>query len=98
MSTTRRYVLTSGAALGAALLAPAVTVPSTALSIAIAASAAPALGQHTLRTLIGKRDAPGLLSFPTGVALDREGNVYVADFGNHRVQSFTPAGQLRARW
>ena len=36
----------------------------------------------------------GQLSTPQGVAVDSEGNVYVVDFGNHRVQKFDPAGHF----
>ena len=38
---------------------------------------------------------PGQLSQPRGLALDADGNVYVADFGNDRIQKFDP--QLRLR-
>ena len=31
-------------------------------------------------------DGPGEFSFPWGVAVDAEGRIYVADWGNHRVQ------------
>lgn len=30
----------------------------------------------------------------TGLAVDRSGNVYVADFYNHRIQKFDPAGNF----
>src|SRR3989454_937028 len=37
-------------------------------------------------------DGPGELIWPAGIALDSQGNVYVADHKNHRVQKFTPEG------
>ncbi len=39
-------------------------------------------------------DGNGQLSSPQGVAVDSEGNVYVVDLGNHRVQKFSPGGQF----
>ncbi|MGQ0644795.1 MAG: OmpL47-type beta-barrel domain-containing protein [Elusimicrobiota bacterium] len=39
---------------------------------------------------------PGEFNEPTGVALDGEGNIYVADHGNARLQKFTSAGQFLA--
>lgn len=42
--------------------------------------------------------APGQLSQPRGVALDAEGNVYVADFGNDRIQKFTPDFAFAKEW
>lgn len=33
-------------------------------------------------------------NFSTDVAVDRDGNVYVADTGNNRIQKFTSAGVL----
>ena len=33
-----------------------------------------------------------------GVAIDRDGFVYVADIGNHRVQKFKPDGQFDSQW
>ena len=33
-----------------------------------------------------------------GIALDRQGNVYVTDFENHRVQKFSSDGTLVATW
>ncbi len=37
---------------------------------------------------------PNALNDPQGLAVDREGNVYVADYGNHRIAVFDPEGEL----
>jgi sugar lactone lactonase YvrE len=42
--------------------------------------------------------APGVMSDPQGVAVDRAGNVYVADTLNNRIQKFSPGGQPLAQW
>lgn len=39
----------------------------------------------------------GQLLFPTSIALDPEGNVYIADEGNRRVEKFSPDGQFLAQ-
>ena len=41
----------------------------------------------------GTGSAPGAFSHPVGIALDQSGRVYVADWGNGRIQIFTTAGQ-----
>ena len=40
----------------------------------------------------------GQFSFPTGVATDPSGNVYVADSGNGRIQKFTANGTFLTKW
>jgi len=35
----------------------------------------------------------GQFHFPYNIAFDRSGDVYVADYSNHRIQVFTPEGQ-----
>ena len=40
----------------------------------------------------------GQFNGPEGVAVDASGNVYVADFGNHRVQKFTDTGAYLTQW
>ncbi len=40
----------------------------------------------------------GELSSPTGIALDKEGNIYVADTDNHSIQKFDKTGTFLARW
>ncbi|MBX3026374.1 glycosyltransferase family 39 protein [bacterium] len=42
--------------------------------------------------------APGQLSQPRGLALDGAGNVYVADFGNDRIQKFDPDFGFVKEW
>lgn len=44
------------------------------------------------------QDAPGRLHQPRGVALAPNGNVVVADFGNHRIQEFQPDGAFVRKW
>jgi len=40
----------------------------------------------------------GEFSSPTGIALDTDGNIYVADTDNHSIQKFDKAGKFLARW
>jgi tripartite motif-containing protein 71 len=40
----------------------------------------------------------GLLFHPDGVAVDASGNVYVADTNHHKIQKFTPDGNILAAW
>lgn len=41
---------------------------------------------------------PGQFNQPSGVAADRDGNVYVADTKNHRIQKFTASTQQWSEW
>ena len=48
---------------------------------------------------ISQGDAPpGTFYEPWGLAVDGDGNVYVADTWNHRVQKFTAAGEFITQW
>ena len=40
----------------------------------------------------------GQLGAPNGIAVDRNGNLYIADAGNHRVQKLASNGGLIAEW
>jgi tripartite motif-containing protein 71 len=40
----------------------------------------------------------GELNSPTGIALDKDGNIYVADTDNHSIQKFDRTGKFLARW
>ena len=41
----------------------------------------------------GRGEGRGELMYPTGVAIDTSGMVYVTEYGNHRVSVFTSEGQ-----
>ncbi|MGI9148704.1 MAG: NHL repeat-containing protein [Chloroflexota bacterium] len=46
------------------------------------------------KVLGGDGDGPGQLSSPRQVSLDRQGNVYVSDWGHDRIVKFSPDGNL----
>lgn len=51
------------------------------------------------RRAFGKRGSgPGEFNNPTGVAVDREDNIYVADSDNHRIQRFDAEGRFLGSW
>jgi len=39
-------------------------------------------------------DAEGQFNRPSGIAVDPDGNIYVCDWGNERVQVLSPSGQV----
>lgn len=43
-------------------------------------------------------DDDGYLRYPQGLALDSDGNIYVADTFNHRIQKFVSDGSFLATW
>jgi DNA-binding beta-propeller fold protein YncE len=48
---------------------------------------------------VASGDAPGgTMNEPWSVAVDSQGNVYVADTWNHRIQKFSPDGQFIKMW
>ena len=42
--------------------------------------------------------ANGTLKSPEGIAVDQEGNVYVADTANNRIQVFSSNGTFISKW
>src|SRR5207249_9191707 len=52
-----------------------------------------------LSTIANKGSGRGQLGEPNGIAIDRAGNIYVAEVGsNHRVQKLAPDGTFIAEW
>jgi tripartite motif-containing protein 71 len=46
----------------------------------------------------GQDHGDGLFDGPRGIAVDRQGNVYVADTNNHRIVQLSPDGDVLADW
>jgi tripartite motif-containing protein 71 len=42
--------------------------------------------------------APGQFNAPIGIAVDQQGDIYVADVGNHRIQKLSSIGQPLMQW
>lgn len=43
-------------------------------------------------------DGPGQLHYPYDLAIDQDGTVIVCEYGNQRLQRFTPEGKLLSSW
>jgi DNA-binding beta-propeller fold protein YncE len=55
----------------------------------------PLAGGDLLKTVgEGRGGEPGKMNYPTNLILDKEGNLYVTDTGNFRVQVFDPNGKI----
>jgi tripartite motif-containing protein 71 len=85
----------AGALLAAALLAAAAS-PQSARAEACPGSG-PGACPYSSSVIIGQR-AEGVLRFPEAVAVDTQGNVYVADQLSYVVQKFTAAGAFETEW
>jgi DNA-binding beta-propeller fold protein YncE len=51
------------------------------------------LGPYLSRTLPADYPKAGLLNHPTDVAVDSDGDIYIADWGNHRISIFDSQGR-----
>jgi len=51
------------------------------------------LGPYVSSTLPGEYPKAGLLNHPTDVAVDSDGDIYIADWGNHRISIFDSQGR-----
>lgn len=47
-----------------------------------------------LLTFASSGGGKGQLDKPTGITIDSEGNIYIADTGNHRISKFSPDGRF----
>ncbi|MFZ2055234.1 MAG: NHL repeat-containing protein [Candidatus Aminicenantales bacterium] len=58
----------------------------------------PKAGIELVRTIgeIEAKDENVAFNLPSDVALDKDGNIYILDSGNHRIQKFSPDGQYLA--
>ena len=58
----------------------------------------PKVGIELVRTIgeLEAKDENVAFNLPSDVALDRDGNIYILDSGNHRIQKFGPDGQYLA--
>ncbi|MCD6476069.1 MAG: glycosyltransferase family 39 protein [Anaerolineaceae bacterium] len=50
------------------------------------------------RVIGGQGSDPGLFNSPRGLAVAEDGSIYVADSMNHRIQHFSPTGDLISSW
>jgi streptogramin lyase len=78
----------------------AITVLLVAVSCVVGATAAGQAGPtyKVAGKWGGSGAGPGKFSGAFGLAVDKAGNVYVADTGNHRVQMFSATGAFRRQW
>jgi sugar lactone lactonase YvrE len=65
-------------------------------ALAFAGSASAAISYQTQWGSEGNGD--GQFSYPSGIATDTSGNVYVADRGNFRIQKFDSSGSFINQW
>jgi uncharacterized protein (TIGR03437 family) len=87
-ATSRKFGFTCLGFWAAALL---IIGPSAIAQTQLSLSAYRALGQMDLRQNGANMVGAGTLASPQGVAVDRDGHLYVADTSNHRVLAWTSA-------
>jgi DNA-binding beta-propeller fold protein YncE len=88
-------------ALAGACIAASAAIAAGATATAAAAEACPGSGAgpcpYAGVQVVGQR-GEGVLRFPEAVAVDTQGNVYVADQLSYVVQEFTAAGAFETQW
>ncbi len=73
---------------------PSASLPPSSEAQASPQVAAPPLGEGVVMVIGQRGEAEGQFVSPQGLALDAQGNVYVADRGNRRIQVFDGQGGL----
>jgi hypothetical protein len=53
---------------------------------------------HTVLTFGGEGTGPGLFKDPRTIAVDTDGNIYVGNYGDRRIQVFDPTGKYIRGW
>jgi hypothetical protein len=81
--------------------------PTTAIAIALLVVFVPLLiipsqtlaeEEYRFERMWPVHQQPWFFAFPGGIATDKNGNVFIADTGNHRIQKLTSDGQLVTKW
>jgi len=101
MSTilARRSPLAATLAIAAVIGAIAATVrPGPPAAVAPAAAQAARIPDKLQFAIDPPADDPGALNGPFDLDVGPDGSLYVADWGNHRVQRFGPGGDVRDVW
>jgi serine/threonine protein kinase/DNA-binding beta-propeller fold protein YncE len=73
-------------------------VPTAGVALLTQTPSAPRPLPGTWEILAGDPTAAGFFNGPAGVAVDQQGNVFVSELLNHRIQKLSPTGQAVAQW
>src|SRR5262249_18800297 len=73
-------------------------LPTAAVALPAPTPSAPPALPGTWDILAGDPTAAGFFNGPAGVAVDQQGNVFVSELLNHRIQKLSPTGQAVAQW
>ena len=57
-----------------------------------------AAGEYVFERIWPVLEQPSYFHYPEGIAIDGQGNIYVADFSNHRIQKFSSSGAFITKW
>lgn len=89
-------IFTAGCAGGATIVSP--TGPATTVGIDMPASTPTVEAVNQIEFDLEIKGDPNPLSLPAGIATDAQGNLYVMDSKNNRIQVFDPTGKFLKCW